>query len=151
MIKTQTNEENKFLKRILPHYYQYITEHPDTMLVRIYAMHRVKMYHLHRKVHFVIMASVFDTPEQIHRIYDLKGSSLGRTASQHDRESGGVLKDNDLISDDIKLQLGSKKKAFMEQLTKDAMFLAKLNIMDYSMLVRSLTIYTSHIYTTIVY
>lgn len=135
MIKTQTNEENKFMKRILPHYYKYITENPHTTLVRIFGMHRVKMYHLHRKVHFVIMGSVFDTKEQIHQIYDLKGSLVGREATQKERESGGVLKDNDLIKDKKKLQLGSKKAAFIEQITKDAMFLAKLNIMDYSLLV----------------
>jgi hypothetical protein len=42
-------------------------------------MHRVKMYHLRRKVHFVIMTSVFDTPEKIHTVYDLKGSLIGTT------------------------------------------------------------------------
>ena len=46
--------------------------------VRIFGMHRVKMYHLRRKVHFVIMGTVFDTPEEIHTIYDLKGSTVGR-------------------------------------------------------------------------
>ena len=35
------------------------------------------MYHLQRKVHFVIMTSVFDTPEKIHTVYDLKGSLIG--------------------------------------------------------------------------
>lgn len=123
------------MKRILPHYYKFITENPHTTLVRIFGMHRVKMYHLHRKVHFVIMGSVFDTKEQIHQIYDLKGSLVGREATQKERESGGVLKDNDLLKDKKKLQLGSKKAAFIEQITKDAMFLAKLNIMDYSLLV----------------
>jgi hypothetical protein len=47
-------------------------ENPHTQLVRFYGMHRVKMYHLRRKVHFVIMGSVFDTTEMIHTIYDLK-------------------------------------------------------------------------------
>jgi len=136
MIKTQTKDENKFMKRILPHYYKYITgersarshiahskyapltknihtpspqqqihiithtqthththththkENPHTLLVRILGMHRVKMYHLRRKVHFVIMASVFDTPEEIHTIYDLKGSLVGRQATQKQRENG---------------------------------------------------------------
>jgi Phosphatidylinositol-4-phosphate 5-Kinase len=37
------------------------------------------MYHLRRKVHFVIMTSVFDTPEKIHTVYDLKGSLIGTT------------------------------------------------------------------------
>ena len=93
------------------------------------------MYHLRRKVHFVVMTSVFDTPAQINTIYDLKGSLIGRSATAREREGGGVLKDNDLISDGCKLHLGAKKAAFMAQLEKDAMFLAKLNIMDYSLLV----------------
>lgn len=135
MLKTQTKEENKFMIRILPHYYQYLTENPNSLLVRILGMHRIKMYHLRRKVHFVVMTSVFDTPAQINTIYDLKGSLIGRSATQRERESGGVLKDNDLIADNCKLHLGAKKAAFMAQLEKDAMFLAKLNIMDYSLLV----------------
>lgn len=135
MIKTQTKEENKFMKRILPHYYKYVSENPNTLLVRILAMHRVKMYHLRRKVHFVIMSSVFDTPEEIHSIYDLKGSLIGRHATEKEKASGGVLKDLDLLESKTKFKLGSKKGKFIEQLRKDAMFLASLNIMDYSLLV----------------
>ena len=135
MIKTQTKEENKFMKQILPHYYKFVTENPHTLLCRIVGMHRVKMYHLRRQVRFVIMTSVFDTPEKIHTVYDLKGSLVGRQASTKERENGGVLKDLDLVNDGKKLHLGSKKAAFMGQLKRDAMFLAQLNIMDYSLLV----------------
>eukprot|EP01006_Ploeotia_vitrea_P034858 TRINITY_DN65807_c9_g3_i1.p1 TRINITY_DN65807_c9_g3~~TRINITY_DN65807_c9_g3_i1.p1 ORF type:complete len:146 (-),score=2.83 TRINITY_DN65807_c9_g3_i1:10-447(-) len=98
-------------------------------------MHRVKMYHLRRKVHFVIMSSVFNTIEEIHSIYDLKGSLSGRNATEKEKASGGVLKDQDLLDDNRKFKLGSKKDAFMEQLKKDAYFLAELNIMDYSLLI----------------
>ena len=45
------------------------------------------------------------------------------------------MKDLDIIKDDRKLHLGTKKTAFMAQLRRDAMFLAQLNIMDYSLLV----------------
>ena len=62
-------------------------------------MYRVKMYHIRRKVHFVIMVSVFDTPAQINTIYDLKGSSVGRSVTKAEREKGAVLKDNDLLED----------------------------------------------------
>jgi Phosphatidylinositol-4-phosphate 5-Kinase len=41
----------------------------------------------------------------------------------------------DLVMNKAKLHLGSKKAAFMVQVEKDAMFLAELNIMDYSLLV----------------
>ena len=141
LIKTQTNEENKFMKRILPHYYRYVTENPHTFLVRIYGMHRVKMYHLHRKVHYVIMGSVFDSPSEINTIYDLKGSLVGRSATQAEREKGGVLKDNDLIADGVKLKLGSKREDFLAQIEKDATFLSELNIMDYSLLVSAIIYY----------
>lgn len=129
------------MKRILPHYYRYVTEHPHTFLARIYGMHRVKMYHLNRKVHFVIMGSVFDTPSQINTIYDLKGSLVGRSATPAERESGGVLKDNDLLADGVKLKLGSKRDLFLSQIEKDATFLSELNIMDYSLLVNYLFLF----------
>lgn len=35
----------------------------------------------------------------------------------------------------VKFHLGTKKKLFMDQLRKDANFLASLNIMDYSLLI----------------
>jgi hypothetical protein len=136
MIKTQTKEENKFMRKILPHYFKYVTENPHTFLCKIVDMHRVKMYHINRKVHFVIMASVFDTPEKIHTIYDLKGSLIGRKVKDKEREAnpGAVLKDINFLEDQVKIKLGPKKDAFIHQLKQDAEFLADLNIMDYSLL-----------------
>jgi 1-phosphatidylinositol-4-phosphate 5-kinase len=100
LLKTQTKEENKFLLDVLPEYYQYLHDNPHSLLCRILGMHRIEMYHLRRKVHFVVMTSVFDTPNKIERMYDLKGSLVGRNASQEDRDQGcGVWKDNDLLAD----------------------------------------------------
>ena len=62
--------------------------------------------------------------------------TLGRQATEKERTHGGVLKDMDLVIDKTALHLGSKKAAFMVQVEKDANFLAELNIMDYSLLVR---------------
>ena len=135
MIKTQTKEENKFMKKILPAYYNHVATNPHTLLVHILGMHRVKMYHLRRKVHFVIMTSVFDTPQKIHTIYDLKGSTIGREATEKEREKGGVLKDMDLLRSKRKIHFGSKKEMIVRQLEIDSTFLSSLNIMDYSLLV----------------
>lgn len=135
MIKTQTKDENKFLKKILPDYYAHINKNPHTMLVRILGMHRVKMYHLRRKVHFVIMTSVFDTPQKIHSIYDLKGSLIGREATAEEQKAGGVLKDMNLLLNKRKFHLGVKRQLLLDQLKIDTDFLSRLNIMDYSLLV----------------
>lgn len=39
MLKTQTKEENKFMRRILPNYYKYMMENPHSLLVRILGEH----------------------------------------------------------------------------------------------------------------
>ncbi|KAG7382156.1 hypothetical protein PHYPSEUDO_005182 [Phytophthora pseudosyringae] len=138
MIKTQTKDESKFLRRMLPHYYKFVMENPDTLITRFYGMHRVKMHHLRRKMHFVIMASVFDTPLDIHGRFDLKGSRVGRHASpkEHQRGSAGVLKDNDLLDMGFHLQMGVARRAiFLVQLRKDVEFLKRMKIMDYSLLI----------------
>ncbi|CAN0365387.1 unnamed protein product, partial [Scytosiphon promiscuus] len=122
--------ETKFLRRILPHYYEHVKVHPETFLVRFYGMYRVKMHHLNRKVHFIVMNSVLDTHREIHNTYDLKGSSLGRDAKPGEK----VLKDNDLADRQGKLHLGSQRAAFLQVARADSEFLARMKIMDYSLL-----------------
>jgi len=50
MIKTQTKEEGKFLRKILPSYYAHLKANPSTLMTRFYGMHRVKMKHINEKV-----------------------------------------------------------------------------------------------------
>jgi len=78
------------------------------------------------------MKSVFNTDKEIHKIWDLKGSTLGRRAKRGD----GVSKDLDFVDEGRKLSVGPRTKvAMMAQLKKDADFLARMHIMDYSLLV----------------
>jgi 1-phosphatidylinositol-4-phosphate 5-kinase len=72
MIKTQTKDECVFLRNILGRYYSHIMDHADTLITRFYGMYRVKMKHIRKTIHFVVMASVFDTPLPIHLQFDLK-------------------------------------------------------------------------------
>ena len=159
MIKTQTKSESKFLRRIMPHYYHYLSANPSSFMTRFYGMYRVKMYHLRRSVHFVIMGSVFNTYKRIDRVWDLKGSTVGRKA----KPGESVLKDLDLVDEKVKLKVGgtaravevnkdkdsaqdvtsiaqphrpveTRKEAIINQLKRDSSFLAKLGIMDYSLL-----------------
>jgi 1-phosphatidylinositol-4-phosphate 5-kinase len=68
----------------------------------------------------------------------LKGSLIGREATKTERDKGGVLKDLDLVNDKQMIHLGKKRDVFLQQLERDANFLASLNIMDYSLLVNSI-------------
>ncbi|TMW58178.1 hypothetical protein Poli38472_011766 [Pythium oligandrum] len=136
MIKTQTKEESKFLRRILPHYYKFVMENPNTLITRFYGMHRVKMHYLRRKMHFIIMASVFDSPLEVHARFDLKGSTVGRHATPKDRQNHGVLKDMDLVDSGFRLEMSAERRAMLlMQLRKDVEFLKRMKIMDYSLLI----------------
>lgn len=95
MIKTQTKEESKFLRRILAHYFEHAMTYPDTYITRFLGMHRIKMHYLSRTLHFVVMQVFGETTtvcvlpfacvdnhapaqdvlygdKEIHRTYDLK-------------------------------------------------------------------------------
>ena len=82
------------------------------------------------------MGSVFYTDLEIHRIYDLKGSTHGRAATEKEkRQETPVLKDLDFIENNEIIQIGkTKSKLFCEQLRRDTELLRKLKIMDYSLL-----------------
>jgi len=134
MIKTMTNAESKFLRRILPHYFRHCAQNPNTLVPKFFGMYRVKLYHLRRNVKFVVMNSVFDTDKPLQSFFDLKGSELGREA----KPGEDVKKDNDvrdnypesafvlpaLIQQRLKLQVA-----------RDCNFLNEMKIMDYSMLI----------------
>lgn len=131
MIKTQTQEEKNFLTHILPQYYRHFKKNPNTLITHFYGMYRVKIPDLNKSVHFVIMKSVFNTEKEIHAIWDLKGSTLGRRAKKGD----GVRKDLDFMDEQRKLHISKEsKEAFISQLRRDADFLARMQIMDYSLL-----------------
>jgi len=134
MIKTMTNSESKFLRRILPHYFRHCTENPNTLLTKFYGMYRVKLYHLRRNVKFIIMNSVYYTDKSIQTFYDLKGSEIGRSA----KPGQDVLKDNDLrknLKEDAFSFSPELRVRFRAQVESDCNFLRKMQIMDYSMLI----------------
>jgi len=135
MIKTQTKAEGKFLRSLLPSYYAHLKANPSSLMTRFYGMHRVEMKHLNRKMRFIIMSSVFYTPLPVHRMFDLKGSSVGRSATREERERPNVvMKDNDLEMDAVTVNLGPRRGVFLENLRSDSEWLAGHNIMDYSLL-----------------
>lgn len=131
MIKTQSDEEKAFLLKILPKYYLHMKDNPQSFVTHFYGMYRVKIPSMNKVTHFVIMKSVFNTTKEIHKIWDLKGSTAGRRAKRGD----SVHKDLDIVDEGRKLYVGPEVKAsIMGQLRRDTRFLADLEIMDYSML-----------------
>ena len=78
------------------------------------------------------MRSVFHTEKKIDRVWDLKGSTVGRKSEVGE----SVAKDVDILEEGKKLRFKNKseREAFKKQLEVDAAFLATMGIMDYSLL-----------------
>jgi 1-phosphatidylinositol-4-phosphate 5-kinase len=58
---------------------------PHTLLTKMFGVHRVKP-HKKPEVHFLIFGSVFFNSKYIHKTFDLKGSSQGRSASEAEKK-----------------------------------------------------------------
>jgi len=132
ILKTLTKKEANFLMSILPHYVKYCRDNKNTLLCRFYGLHRITPKR-GRHVRFVVMNNIFQTHLKIHEHYDLKGSTVGRYASQKEKaKTTPNFKDMDLNKH---IRIGPELgKELLYQLTTDAAFLAEMGIMDYSLL-----------------
>ena len=77
IIKTIHHAEHKLLRKILKEYYKHVIDNPNTLISQFYGLHRVKIPY-GRKIHFVVMNNLFPPHRDIHQMFDLKGSTIGR-------------------------------------------------------------------------
>ena len=139
IIKTVTDDEERFLQKIAYRYYDHMKNNPNSLIVRFFGLHKVQLAREQRFITVVVMENIFHNTNQIkmHERYDLKGSRVGRRSvkktSKERREYKGTLKDLDLGGK--KIHVGADSKApLLEQLRRDVEFLISCKIMDYSLL-----------------
>ena len=138
IIKTVSTQEEAFLQKIAYRYYSYMQKNPDSLIVRLYGLHKVRLAREQRYISVVVMDNIFYNSEslQMEERYDLKGSKVGRRVLRGNEKADArfkkTLKDLDM---NRRVVIGPDSKAqLMEQLRSDVDFLASLKIMDYSLL-----------------
>ncbi|KAK8552563.1 hypothetical protein V6N12_041151 [Hibiscus sabdariffa] len=134
MIKTVKKSEVKVLIRMLPSYYQHVCRYENSLVTKFYGVHCVKPVG-GQKTRFIVMGNLFCSEYRIHRRFDLKGSSHGRSTDKPEEEidETTTLKDLDL-NFVFRLQ-GNWFEELMKQIDRDCEFLEAERIMDYSLLV----------------
>ncbi|XVE61629.1 hypothetical protein DITRI_Ditri06bG0055900 [Diplodiscus trichospermus] len=131
MIKTLRKSELKVLLRMLPNYLHHVRSYENTLITKFFGLHRIKPSS-GQKFCFVVMGNMFCTELRIHRRFDLKGSSLGRSADNVEIDENTTLKDLDL---NYCFYLEpSWQEALLRQIELDSKFLEAQHIMDYSLL-----------------
>ena len=139
VVKSMKESEYRFfITSMLPAYERYVSQHPNTLLpqlLSVFSLEFIKRQHTQR---YVLMNNVFATSQPIQRIYDLKGSTVGR--SKNDGEplktpfGAELMKDNDLPPCLIDCS-AALREMLLSQLEADTQFLEQLSIVDYSLLV----------------
>ncbi|KAK1260978.1 Phosphatidylinositol 4-phosphate 5-kinase 9 [Acorus gramineus] len=131
MIKTLRKSEVHVLLQMLPNYHHHVRTYENTLITKFFGLHRVKPSS-GQKFRFVVMGNMFCTELRIHRRFDLKGSSLGRSTDKVEIDENTTLKDLDLNY--CFFLEPSWREALMKQIEIDSRFLQTQRIMDYSLL-----------------
>ncbi|XP_047333791.1 phosphatidylinositol 4-phosphate 5-kinase 9 [Impatiens glandulifera] len=131
MIKTLRKSEVKVLLRMLPAYHSHVRTYENTLITKFFGLHRIKPSS-GQKFRFVVMGNMFCTELRIHRRFDLKGSSLGRSADKVEIDENTILKDLDLKY--CFYLEPTWQEVLFKQIETDSKFLEAQHIMDYSLL-----------------
>ncbi|RDX69624.1 Phosphatidylinositol 4-phosphate 5-kinase 1, partial [Mucuna pruriens] len=153
IIKTLKKSEVKVLIRMLPSYYQHVCRYKNSLVTKFLGVHCVKPIG-GQKTRFIVMGNVFCSEYRIHKRFDLKGSSHGRTTDKPREEidETTTLKDLDLCFvfcleqswfQELKWYIICCRVTwcfyfehfFVMQLDRDCEFLEAEGIMDYSFLI----------------
>ncbi|QCE05452.1 phosphatidylinositol 4-phosphate 5-kinase 9 isoform X1 [Vigna unguiculata] len=131
MIKTLRRSEVKVLLRMLPDYHHHVKTYDNTLITKFFGLHRI-IPSSGQKFRFVVMGNMFCTELRIHRRYDLKGSSCGRSSDKIEIDENTTLKDLDLNY--CFFLEPSWRESLLKQIEIDSKFLELQQIMDYSLL-----------------
>ncbi|OIT22044.1 PREDICTED: phosphatidylinositol 4-phosphate 5-kinase 1-like [Nicotiana attenuata] len=134
IIKTLKKSEVKVLIRMLQSYYRHVGQYRSSLVTKFFGLHCVKMVGC-QKTRFVVMGNMFYSRRVIHKRFDLKGSSYGRTTDKPGGEVDETTTFKDLDLNFVFQLRQSWFKELIRQIDIDCQFLEAENIMDYSLLI----------------
>ncbi|XP_054641964.1 phosphatidylinositol 5-phosphate 4-kinase type-2 gamma-like isoform X2 [Dunckerocampus dactyliophorus] len=135
VVKEISSEEVAEMHNILSEYHQHVvTCHGSTLLPQFLAMYRVTVES--DDTYLLVMRNMFSHRLHVHKKYDLKGSLVSREASFKEKvKELPTFKDVDFMNNMQKIYVSDEQKeSIMEKLNRDIEFLARMRIMDYSLL-----------------
>ena len=143
MIKTlKVDEFDLIRKTFLNEYEKYITENPDSLLCRIYGMYNIILSQ-GQEILIIVMRNVIgEFKDNIMAKYDLKGSTKNRV-SEFDMEKTEEKTLKDLNFNEIEKGIfisNNNIKIFRKIINYDAIFLRRMELMDYSLFLVKLTL-----------
>lgn len=140
IIKTINKRCAQYFRKWLVFYYSHYAKNPNMLITKFYGVFSLlspTTRGKREKLYFIVMNNVFHSNVTIHRRYDLKGSIVGRSLPEDEREDHTIaLKDLDILYYNDKIRIGvDRKKKLLAALRIDVNFLRESKFLDYSLLV----------------
>ncbi|KAL7674365.1 hypothetical protein ACOME3_000646 [Neoechinorhynchus agilis] len=135
-VRSITSEDVANLHSLLADTHKhYIETSGNTLLPKFLGLFRLSVDD--KSSYLLVLKSIFSSRLPIHEIYDIKGSTVDRFANSRERlREPPEYKDNDFVNAGRCLYIGeTAKQNLLETLKRDTEFLARLNIMDYSLVI----------------
>ena len=144
MIKTLKSDEFELIRNsFLAKYIEYITDHPNSLLCRIYGIYNLIQYN-GNDFYIIVMRNVIGSlKDSIVAKFDLKGSTTNREVKglNMTKIGGDVMKDLNFNDIEFGIMVNNKNIEKIRNITtKDSKFLEKLGLMDYSLFVVKLSL-----------
>ncbi|CAN8310880.1 unnamed protein product [Cochlearia groenlandica] len=131
LIKILKKSEIKVILEMLPGYYRHVHKYRSTLLSKNYGAHSIKPIG-GAKTYFVVMSNILQSDVFMNKVYDLKGSSQGRTNKKIKVRDKTILKDIDL---EFHFYVDSlARHRLLKQTKLDCELLEDEGIMDYSLM-----------------
>ncbi|KZV42817.1 phosphatidylinositol 4-phosphate 5-kinase 2-like [Dorcoceras hygrometricum] len=134
VIKTVKKSEAKVLIKMLPSYYRHVCHYENSLVTKFFGVHCVKPVG-GVKTRFIVMGNLFYSEYRIHKRFDLKGSSHGRSTAKAEGEIDETTTLKDLDLNFVFRLKTTWYQELMKQIDRDCEFLETERIMDYSLLV----------------
>eukprot|EP00042_Codosiga_hollandica_P057863 m.863316 g.863316 ORF g.863316 m.863316 type:complete len:863 (-) comp59701_c0_seq1:1664-4252(-) len=137
IIKTVQAGEHEFFRKLLQGYYMNLTQNQRTLLPKFFGLFKYRSS-LGRDIRLIVMNNLLPSHLIYHELYDLKGSSFKRKASQAElAKRRPTLKDLDFRERHVQgLRLDPHTyEKLVTIIQKDVDVLESFKIMDYSLLV----------------
>lgn len=130
VLKTLKHYECKTLRRMLSSLHVHYSSGPSC-IASVLGLYRVRTLG-GKSRYFLATRNVFYSKVAFEKLYDLKGSTVGRIAAP----DSPVAKDLNLMTSGVKLGLGGDARSLvLNALARDAFLLRRHQLMDYSLLV----------------
>eukprot|EP01114_Cavostelium_apophysatum_P019059 TRINITY_DN6029_c0_g1_i1.p1 TRINITY_DN6029_c0_g1~~TRINITY_DN6029_c0_g1_i1.p1 ORF type:complete len:580 (-),score=140.04 TRINITY_DN6029_c0_g1_i1:43-1782(-) len=135
IVRTITAKEAKFFRSTIDDYYKHMLSNPKTLMCVVCGFYIINTSAVGEEIYVIVMRNFFPAEKPLCHLFDLQGSTVGKTVDESERGDEISLKDLDFVHYYNGIRVSSdERNAIIKALEKDCEFLSSHKMVDYSLL-----------------